>query len=36
MTEDLIRFGDDIAADAENILVVKDVSFIGSPLDAND
>lgn len=35
MTEDLIRFGDDIAADAENILVVKDVSYIGSPLDAN-
>ena len=35
MTEDLIRFGDDLAADDENILVVKDISYTGSPLDAN-
>ena len=35
MTEDLIRFGNDIAADDENILIVKDDSYIGSPLDAN-
>lgn len=35
MTEDLIRFGDDIAADAENILIVKDVSYTGSLLDAD-
>ena len=35
MTEDLIRIGNNLAADAENVLIVKDDSYIGSPLDAN-
>jgi len=35
MTEDLIRVGNDLAADAENILVVKDDSYTGSQSDAD-